>query len=287
MTLSANHDPYVCAACGAHYPAARNAGSPPEACAICSDERQYVPLGGQRWLTYAELVAGHENSLSEKEPGLWGFGLDPSFAIGQRALLVRTPDGNLLWDCLAALTPEGTEQLEKLGGVRAIAISHPHYYTAVKEFAEAFDARVFLHAADRQHVTNPSERIEFWEGERLEPFGGLTLIRAGGHYAGGTVLHWPQGADGRGALLTGDILQVIPDRDFVAFMYSYPNLIPLPVAEVERIGAAVEPFDFDRIYGAWWGRVIPSGAKDVVRRSVERYRRAIAGRLDGVELPPP
>ena len=246
-----------------------------------------MPPSGQRWLSYGELLASHENRVSEKERDLYGVGLEPDFGIAQRALLVRTPAGNLLWDCVAALTEQGAEELTALGGVSAIAISHPHYYTAVKEFAEAFEANVYLHAADRDHVTNPSERIEFWEGETLVPLPGLTLIRAGGHFAGGTVLHWPAGAEGRGALLSGDILQVIPDRAHVGIMYSYPNLIPLPVAEVERVGAAVEPFEFDRLYGAWWGRVIPTGAKDAVRRSVDRYRRAARGRLDGAALPPP
>jgi len=232
-------------------------------------------------------MAGHSNRIAEKEPDLWGVGLEPDFGIAQRALLVRTSDGNVLWDCIAALTPDGREQIAALGGIKAIAISHPHYYTALKEIADAFDAQVYLHAADRQHVTNPSPRIEFWEGERHDLFGGLTLIRAGGHFAGGTVLHWPHGAAGQGVLLSGDILQVIPDRNFVGIMYSYPNLIPLPVSEVERVGAAVEPLAFERIYGAWWGRVIPTGAKDVVRRSVARYRRASEARPDGVELPRP
>ena len=47
------------------------------------------------------------------------------------------------------------------------------------------------------------------------------------------MLHWAGGADGRGALLSGDIVQVVPDRRYVSFMYSYPNLIPLPAAAVE------------------------------------------------------
>jgi hypothetical protein len=76
-------------------------------------------------------------------------------------------------------------------------------------------------------------------------------------------------------LLTGDTIQVIPDRSHVSFMYSYPNLIPLDEAAVRRIVAAVEPFTFDRIYGAWWGRVVPREARDVVQRSAERYMRAI------------
>lgn len=208
-------------------------------------------------------------------------------AIGQRALLVRTGEGNVLWDCLPVLTDAGRERLDALGGVATIAVSHPHFYTGAALFAEALGARVLLHAADRRHVTHPSERIEFWEGERLPLPGGVTLIRAGGHFAGGTVLHWAAGAEGRGALLTADIIRVIPDRRYVAFLYSYPNQIPLPAREVERVGAAVEPFAFDRLYGGWPGAVVETGAKEAVRRSVERYRRALEGRLDGEELPWP
>jgi hypothetical protein len=75
--------------------------------------------------------------------------------------------------------------------------------------------------------------------------------------------------------LTGDIIQVIPDRTHVGFMWSYPNLVPLPETAVERIAAAVEPYDFDAIYGAWWDRLIPSGAKEVVKRSAVRYAAAL------------
>src|SRR5690606_31885134 len=218
---------------------------------------------------------------------LYGVGLEPQVAIGQRALLVRTPEGNVLWDCVPALTQEGRARLEELGGVAAIAVSHPHFYTGIAQFAALLDATVYLHAADREHVTRPGGRIGSGEGERKDLPGGVTLIRAGGHFAGGTVLHWPDGAGGAGALLTSDIIRVVPDRSHVAFLYSYPNQIPLPVREVERVGAAVQPFAVTRIHGRWWGNVIETGAKDVVRRSVARYRRAIEGRLDGVELPWP
>jgi glyoxylase-like metal-dependent hydrolase (beta-lactamase superfamily II) len=139
------------------------------------------------------------------------------------------------------------------------------------EWARAFDAPVHLHAADRQWVMRPDERIDFWDGERRELGAGLTLLRLGGHFEGGAVLHWAAG----NALLSGDIVQVVQDRRWVSFMYSYPNLIPLPAAAVERIVAALEPFDFDRIYGAWWGRVVAADGKAVVRRSAERYLRAI------------
>ena len=103
----------------------------------------------------------------------------------------------------------------------------------------------------------------------------MTLIRCGGHFAGGTVLHWPAGADGRGALLSGDIMHVVPDRRYVSFMYSYPNLIPLPAWQVRRIAEAVSPYPFDRIYGAWWDRVVPQDGKAAVARSAERYIAAL------------
>src|SRR5262249_8435640 len=104
---------------------------------------------------------------------------------------------------------------------------------------------------------------------------GLTLVRCGGHFDGGTVLHWAGGAGGRGALLTGDIIQVVPDRKHVSFMYSYPNYIPLPASVIERIVKAVEPFEYDPVYGAFWDTVIEADGKAAVRRSGERYLRAI------------
>ena len=70
---------------------------------------------------------------------------------------------------------------------------------------------------------------------------------------------------------------VIPDRRCVSFMWSYPNLIPLPATEVQRIAAALEPWQFDRILGAWWDRLVPRDGNDVVQRSAERY----AARLEG------
>jgi hypothetical protein len=103
----------------------------------------------------------------------------------------------------------------------------------------------------------------------------LTLINCGGHFEGGTVLHWPAGANGKGALLTGDIIQVGQDRRYVSFMRSYPNLIPLGATAVGHILKTIEPFPFDQIYGAWWKANVLSDAKAAVRSSAERYLRWI------------
>lgn len=263
---------FVCATCGAQY---APSAAPPSACAICADERQYVGWGGQRWTTLAELRAEQSADIREEEPGLTGIGSAPGFAIGQRALLLETDEGNLLWDCLAPFDDEAVEAVRARGGIDAIAISHPHYYTTMVDWSRAFDAPIRLPAADREWVTRPDDAVELWDGERLDLFGGLTLLRLGGHFAGGSVLHWPAGAEGRGALLSGDILQVVADRRWVSFMRSYPNLIPLPAAKVEAMAATLEPWEFDRLYGAWFGKVVDAGAHDAVRRSAARYVRAV------------
>jgi glyoxylase-like metal-dependent hydrolase (beta-lactamase superfamily II) len=253
--------PWVCETCGTQF---APTDEPPGRCPICEDERQYVGVDGQRWTTLEELRHTHRNEIRD-DHGLTGIGTKPSFAIGQRALLVP---GGVLWDCVTLLDDE---TVAAAGELRAIAISHPHYYSAMVEWAETFDCPVYLHAADREWVMRPSGRIVFWDGETHDLGDGLTLVRLGGHFAGGTVLHWATG----NALLAGDIVQVVPDRGWVSFMYSYPNLIPLPAAEVQRIAGALEPYDFDRVYGAWWGRVVTEDGKAAVRRSAERYVRAL------------
>lgn len=257
----------VCVTCGTPFPT-----PDPERCPICEDARQYLPVDGQRWTTLAELRRGHRNEIRE-DGGFVGIGTQPSFAIGQRGLLVPWRGSNLLWECVTLLDDETAAAVGRAGGLAGIAISHPHYYSAMVEWAERFDCPIHLHAADAEWVMRSSPRVEHWTGGTYELGDGLTLVRCGGHFAGGQVLH----VAGRRALLSGDIVQVVPDRGWVSFMYSYPNLIPLGEDAVRGIVAALEPFDFDTIHGAWWGRLVPSDGKDVVRRSAERYLRAISG----------
>jgi hypothetical protein len=121
----------------------------------------------------------------------------------------------------------------------------------------------------------PDACLHFWKGDSMRLPGGFTLKRCGGHFEGAAVLHWASGAAGNGALLTGDTIQVVPDRRFVSFMYSYPNYVPLSSAAVRKILRAVEPLAFDRIYGAFSNLTIATGAKAALDRSAERYLRAI------------
>ncbi|HLG80789.1 MAG TPA: MBL fold metallo-hydrolase [Bradyrhizobium sp.] len=264
---------FSCVQCGAQFP---DAAAPPQRCPICEDERQFVGWDGQRWLSRAELAAAHR-VVWRDDLGVPGLGVEPGFAIGQRALLLREADGCVMWDCIPLATGEAVGYVRSLGGLKAIAISHPHFYGALADWSAAFgNAPVYLHQADSAWITRPHPAIVPWSGESVRISDDILLVRAGGHFPGGAMLHWRAGAEGRGALFTGDIATVTMDRRFVSFMRSYPNYIPLNAVAVKRIAAAVAPLAFDRIYGGWWGRNIAGGAKAAFDASVERYLSAIA-----------
>jgi hypothetical protein len=264
---------FICTTCGTQYAAS---DQPPAACAICEDERQYIKATGQQWTTPERLRLTNRSSIRFEEPGLTGIGIEPHFAIGQRALLVQTPSGNVLWDCISLLDPAVVDMVRALGGLSAIAISHPHYYSSMVDWSRALGGvPIHLHAADRQWVMRPDAAIVFWEGATRKLGEGLTLVRCGGHFEGGTILHWAGGAGGKGALLTGDILQVVADRKHVSFMWSYPNYVPLPASTIVTIVRAVGTLEYDRLYGAFWDMAIERDGKAAVQQSVDRYLRAL------------
>jgi hypothetical protein len=266
---------WICVTCGVqHAPGPK----PPDACAICLDERQYLPLDGQRWTTLDEMRrSGYRNVLEELEPGLIAIRTERAFAIGQQAYLVQTPDGNVLWDCISFLDHDTIAEVDRLGGISAIAISHPHFYDSCVEWAHAFDAPIHLPKADRRWVMRPDSAIRHFEEDEIEPVEGTRLIRVGGHFRGSTVLLWRAGADGGGALLTGDSIATVGDPASITIMYSYPNRIPLSAAEVRDVADRALKHRFDRLYAGWEGDVITSDAEDAIRRSVERYAGMVEG----------
>ena len=272
---------YICTTCGCQYPVTE---TPPVDCLICRDTRQYVNPAGQAWTTLPAMRKTYFNAFRQIEPDLMGVGTFPAFAIGQRALILRTPMGNILWDCISFLDDATTAIIKAIGGLAAVVCSHPHFLASAVEWSHAFDnVPVYLHAKDRSFVTRPDPVIALWEGDQMRFAEGINLIRCGGHFPGSTVLHWAQGAGGQGALLTGDTLQVRPDKG-LTFMHSYPNLIPLDAASVRRIAAVLEPWPFETIYGGWWERVIPSGAKRVLAASVKQYIQAVTGSPESAGL---
>jgi hypothetical protein len=263
----------VCLTCGTQFPPSPE---PPSGCPICQDSRQFVNWSGQTWTTLDALARDHHNAIAEEEPGLFSIHTRPDFAISQRAFLLRTDEGNILWDCVALLDEATNAAIQNLGGISAIVVSHSHYYTSMVEWSHAFGrVPIFIHESDREWVMRTDPAVKFWSGETKPLPGGATLIRCGGHFDGYQVLHWPS-SDSKGVILAGDQPQVCMDRAWVSFMYSYPNYIPLNRRAVEGIIASLEPFPFDRFYGAFPGRQLPRDAGNIVRRSAERYLRAIS-----------
>ncbi|MFC7393802.1 MBL fold metallo-hydrolase [Scopulibacillus cellulosilyticus] len=268
---------FICTTCGTQYSFSKE---PPSRCQICEEERQYVNPSGQSWTTLGDMIESKEfiNEFLYEETGLYSMTTKPNFAIGQTAYFIQNHGFNLMWDCITYLDDKSLDEVKKLGGVHAIALSHPHYYSTQVEWAEALDAPIYIHEYDKEWVMRPSDKIKFWSGEVLELAKGLSLYRLGGHFKGGTVVHWENGNEGKGVLLTGDIIQVVADRRWVSFMYSYPNLIPLPAEKVGEMAKKVKDLKFDRLYNAFH-RVVKENANESVQKSAKRYIEALQGKL--------
>lgn len=264
---------FICKTCGVQFEASH---MPPDTCPICEDERQYLPLTGQAWTTHSEIQANHKNEIKQLEPNLYSIKTTPKFAIGQQAHLIVRPSGNILWDCVSLLDEATIEAIKALGGIKVIALSHPHYYSSMLDWAQTFDAELLIHEADKQHVTRQVKEIRFWKGETFDLDDGATLVNAAGHFDGGTVLYVPELNEGKAAVLSGDIIQVVADPKWVSFMYSYPNSIPLSAKKVQHIMNTLEPFTFERLYGAFGG-VVQEDAKNAVELSAKRYIAALNG----------
>ncbi len=265
---------WICRTCAVQY---EPSPLPPASCRICSDERQYVAHDGQRWTTLDELEgAGYRVDFRDLEPRLVGLGVEPTFGIGQRGVLVLTPEGNLLWDPPGYLDAAAVDRVRALGGLAAVAASHPHFYGVQVEWSTLFEAPLWVNTDDEEWLVRGGPTVRLWRG-RAQPLPGVDLIQCGGHFAGSSVLHVPSAADGRGALLTGDTITVTMDLGRVSFMRSYPNHIPLPAEAVRRVVDAVADHRYDRIYGGWWTRVVEQDAAQVVADSAASYLSWLSG----------
>jgi len=268
---------WLCATCGLEYP---DTPQPPAGdCAICADERQYLPPGGQAWTTLADLQETCRATVTEIEPDLFGIIVTPPVGIGHRPLIVRTPHGNVLWDAPGYLDDQLVADVRALGDLVAITSSHPHLTGLSVQWSAAFgDIPIWYCQADHQWIRRPSDAIRLWR-DTQEVAPGLTLIQCGGHFAGSAVLHWAAGADGRGGILTGDTIMVNPDPATVSFMRSYPNRLPLGERAVRTIVNRVAPYPWDRLYSGFDPGVMATGAKELVTRSAERHIGWITGAL--------
>ncbi|HYI25359.1 MAG TPA: hypothetical protein VD767_08125 [Thermomicrobiales bacterium] len=260
---------WICTTCGLEYP---DTPAPPvDDCAICADERQYFLHGGQQWTTLENLQQDRTATVEKLEPDLYGIMIEPKVGIGHRPLLVRTPNGNVLWDAPGYFDDDLAARIRDLGGIAAIASSHPHLTGLSPTWSQAFGGvPVWYGADDRRWVRTPSDAIRFWQGTQVV-LPGITLVQCGGHFPGSAVLHWAMGADGRGVAFSGDTFMVVADREHVTFMRSFPNMIPLPQRSVQKIVDALAPWPFDRAYSGFTPGLLDGRADEKVRESAARY----------------
>ncbi|KAI1850909.1 hypothetical protein JX266_003574 [Neoarthrinium moseri] len=268
----------VCSTCGTQFPTSD--AQAVKTCFICDDPRQFTPPTGQSFTTLDAVRSGHRNvfyplpsgsatSSAGQDPDFVSIVTEPKFAIGQRAVLVKTPHGNVLWDCVTLLDEETIERITGLGGLKAIVISHPHYYSAHVEWARAFQCPVYLADEDREWTTQSSSYQSFITEAELDlpvagESAGVRVLKLGGHFPGSLVLLY------KGRLLVADTLITTPaglgsweanalgearerpkGLNSYGFMWSIPNMIPLPPAEMERMWAILNKYSFVSSHGAF------------------------------------
>lgn len=256
----------ICRACGTQFfPKV----GPPLECPICLDDRQYIPMTGQAWTDLAELNNNYTVRIKQIRSGLYDLKMDPSFAIGQRALLLESLGGNLLWDCIPLINESTIEFIKEKGGLKAIAISHPHYYSTMNEWASIFNCPVYVHQNDKSWIQYMGPHIENWEGEEKFLWDDLKIIRMGGHFPGSCILFLP-GTQEEGIILCGDTFYLSPSKKFISLMYSYPNHIPLPSNEIGRIRNLCRDLRFQSAYGAFEFQNLERGGKQLLNKSFEQ-----------------
>jgi hypothetical protein len=258
----------ICTACGTYFPEALPL---PACCPICRDDRQFIAPYGQQWTSQERLGQQHAVLIKPIREGLYSLKMTPSFAIGQRAFLYCSEQGNLLWDCIPLLDQSTVAFIRGLGGLSGMVISHPHYYSQMNLWAEAFDCPIYIHEADADWIMDKGPRIQLWKGNALA-LNDATVYNLGGHFPGSAVMQVPGRADG--TLFCGDTLYIAPSKRFVAVSHSYPNHIPLKGKAVRGIFEQLETIPFDTAYGAFEFQNLEGNAREIIRDSAQRYQEA-------------
>lgn len=256
----------ICSTCGTAY----FEDTHPATCTICLDERQWVPPGGQTWTRPADLLQKHSVKLNRLQDRLYELEINPMFAIGQRALLVLSEKGNILWDCIPLLDEMTIEFIKSKGGLKAIAFSHPHFYSNMNVWAEIFNCPVYIHKNDEAHIMARGRHIHLWDADEKELWNGMKLICIGGHFAGSSILHVPFLSE-EGTIICGDTLFLSPSKKHFSMVYSSPNRIPLPLAEIRRIKKRLDNIPFDSFYGYIKTQNLDEDVKEILETSMARY----------------
>ncbi|SEJ29064.1 hypothetical protein SAMN04487995_3995 [Dyadobacter koreensis] len=256
----------VCKTCGTQYPADQKL---PELCTICNDDRQYITELGQVWIELESLSAQYCTKTTRVRENLYTLKIIPDFAITQRAFLVLSPSGNILWDCIPLLDEATTAFIKSKGGLKAIAFSHPHYYSNMNVWAENFNCPIYIHENDKNWVMYKSDYLKFWKGYSMS-VADSEIINTGGHFPGSCILKIPGFSD-KGVILSGDTLYISKSKRYVSVMYSFPNHILLSKSEFLSFFDKTKNLEFDTMYGAFEGQNLVGNAKEIFASSMQRY----------------
>ncbi|KAL6238117.1 hypothetical protein BDW75DRAFT_237628 [Aspergillus navahoensis] len=295
----------ICSTCGTQF----STPSTLPSCKICDDPRQYVPITGQSWTTLRTLQTSQDpkyKNIFTPDPihgeSLISIHTEPKQAIGQRAYLCRTRSPgepgsfNVLWDCITYIDEDTITHINELGGINAIVISHPHYYTTHLVWAEIFGCPVYLSSEDEEWVVLKGEKQVFFSEGSLSftpsgNYGGddgkadIVVIKTGGHFPGSSVLWWRS----LKTLLIADTIAVVPSGRYwvdrpagtasFTFMWSYPNMIPLSADDVHGIWKAIKHTEFEITRGAFIGMETDTDSKTRLLDSAQIFVKAM-GYLD-------
>ncbi|CAM1500446.1 Fc.00g096080.m01.CDS01 [Cosmosporella sp. VM-42] len=256
----------ICETCGTQFPASDRTAI--TTCRICDDPRQFVPPSGQSFTTLADLHKTREDEFTTyaADPRITFIQSTPKFAIGQRAILIQTPAGNVLWDCITVFSEKTVDQIKSMGPLQAIVISHPHFYSTHVQWARAFECPVYLAAEDKEWTTMDSSHQVMVTETETEIIPGVKAIKLGGHFPGSMVLSWDRHLFIADTLMTtaagmgkwevdslGATRTKPPSLNTFSFLYSIPNYIPLNVEELSRMWGILRNYDFQATHGGFAG----------------------------------
>lgn len=292
----------TCTACGTQYPLALRS-----TCPICEDPRQFVPASGQSWTTLAELQSSRTTSLlrDDEDSRITFIQTEPAFGINQTPILIETHGGSYIWDCATLISPSLIGHLELLKSpLKAMAISHPHFFTTSLTWARALQIPLYLCEADREWFqrlpdVKDDDDIRWFTDEALLGHG-VKVIQCGGHFSGSSILHWdrlseppPSQSDlptkptpVSGIIFTADTIMVQPHQHGFTFPWSVPNLIPLRPKDVVQIQTRLKDVPFHEATSTWPNRFVRLDAKKVLEESVTAHLAACGWRKDGDILVP-
>jgi glyoxylase-like metal-dependent hydrolase (beta-lactamase superfamily II) len=143
----------------------------------------------------------------------------------------------MLWDLVAFIDQATIDFINQKGGIKAIVISHPHFYTTHLEWARIFKCPVYMSADDAEWLNREDTNgVRKWiKGvQEIEEVGGeVKAIQCGGHFDGSAVLLWER------KLCIADTFMSVPvSRGFLGLMYGVLMMVS-SLGSIIKIGCRV------------------------------------------------